>query len=149
MKRGPPLSGGALSWLRRSSRSTAVRPRSSSTARPATARVTDGGHRGSEGSPSARAPTSPAIRRSSSTPEAGVAGQGLGGSWFNDGFAGAMGELLCAIEEDREPLNSARGNLHSLQHMQGGLHWVVAGAGPRFGESTKHSSQLTPLARFS
>ena len=39
----------------------------------------------------------------------------LDGNWFNDGFAGAMGELLCAIEEDREPENSARQNLRSLE----------------------------------
>ncbi len=39
----------------------------------------------------------------------------LQGNWFNDGFAGAMGELLCAIEEGREPENSARSNLRSLQ----------------------------------
>jgi predicted dehydrogenase len=37
------------------------------------------------------------------------------GAWFNDGFAGAMGELLCAIEENRQPYNSARHNLLSLQ----------------------------------
>jgi predicted dehydrogenase len=36
------------------------------------------------------------------------------GKWFNDGFRGAMGELLCAIEENREPSNSARDNLRSL-----------------------------------
>jgi predicted dehydrogenase len=60
--------------------------------------------------------------------EAGVARPHLGGSWFNDGFAGAMGELLCAIEEDREPLNSARGNLHSLRLCQAALHSVIAGA---------------------
>jgi len=47
--------------------------------------------------------------------EAGVARPELRGTWFNDGFAGTMGELLCAIEEDREPLNSARGNLASLR----------------------------------
>ncbi len=35
--------------------------------------------------------------------------------WFNDGFAGTMGELLCAIDEKREPFNSARHNLLSLQ----------------------------------
>ncbi|MGC4045617.1 MAG: Gfo/Idh/MocA family oxidoreductase [Armatimonas sp.] len=46
--------------------------------------------------------------------EAGVAYPELSGTWFNDGFKGTMGELLCAIEEDREPLNSARGNLNSL-----------------------------------
>jgi len=38
----------------------------------------------------------------------------LQGCWFPDGFHGTMGELLCAIEEDREPLNSARNNLTSL-----------------------------------
>ena len=46
--------------------------------------------------------------------EAGVARPTLTGSWFNDGFHGAMGELICAIEDDREPLNGARGNLASL-----------------------------------
>ena len=44
----------------------------------------------------------------------GVATPDLLGTWFNDGFAGAMGELLCAVEEQREPLNSARANLDSL-----------------------------------
>lgn len=39
----------------------------------------------------------------------------LEGQWFPDGFGGAMGELLCAIAEDREPFNSARHNLLSLQ----------------------------------
>lgn len=38
----------------------------------------------------------------------------LSGTWFNDGFRGTMGELLCAIEDDREPLNGARENLSSL-----------------------------------
>ncbi|MGE4251729.1 MAG: Gfo/Idh/MocA family protein, partial [Parvibaculaceae bacterium] len=46
--------------------------------------------------------------------EAGVATPVLAGSWFNDGFDGAMGELICAIEDGREPLNGARGNLASL-----------------------------------
>ncbi len=44
----------------------------------------------------------------------GVACPELTGCWFPDGFHGTMGELLCAIEEDREPLNSARDNLKSL-----------------------------------
>ncbi len=38
----------------------------------------------------------------------------LAGNWFPDGFAGSMGELLCAIEEDREPGNNAANNLRSL-----------------------------------
>jgi predicted dehydrogenase len=44
----------------------------------------------------------------------GFAKPKLEGKWFNDGFRGTMAELLCAIEEDREPLNSARENLKSL-----------------------------------
>jgi len=38
----------------------------------------------------------------------------LEGSWFEEGFQGTMGELLCAIEEDREPEHSAQDNLSSL-----------------------------------
>jgi predicted dehydrogenase len=44
----------------------------------------------------------------------GVSHPVLEGQWFNDGFAGTMGELLCAIEEDREPSNGAEENLRSL-----------------------------------
>lgn len=39
----------------------------------------------------------------------------LEGQWFVDGFAGAMGELLCAIAEDRPPSNSAAHNVASLE----------------------------------
>ena len=39
----------------------------------------------------------------------------LDGQWFTDGFAGAMGELLVAIEEDRAPEHAARANLESLE----------------------------------
>lgn len=39
----------------------------------------------------------------------------LEGSWFESGFKGTMGELLCAIEDDREPANSAENNLKSLE----------------------------------
>ena len=45
---------------------------------------------------------------------AGVARPVLTGQWFNDGFAGAMGELLCAIDDNREPENGAAGNLAGL-----------------------------------
>ena len=31
----------------------------------------------------------------------------LSGAWFVDGFAAAMGELMCAVAEGREPENSA------------------------------------------
>jgi predicted dehydrogenase len=46
--------------------------------------------------------------------ERGFARPKLEGKWFNDGFRGAMGELLCAIKENREPFNNARDNLRSL-----------------------------------
>jgi predicted dehydrogenase len=39
----------------------------------------------------------------------------LEGAWFPDGFAGALGELLSAVADDREPYNSARHNLLSLE----------------------------------
>jgi len=45
----------------------------------------------------------------------GYATPALEGTWFREGFHGAMAELLCAIEEDREPLHGARGNLRSLE----------------------------------
>jgi predicted dehydrogenase len=48
------------------------------------------------------------------TTAAGIARPKLVGSWFPDGFHGTMGELLRSIEEDREPMNSARNNLDSL-----------------------------------
>ncbi|HTL59569.1 MAG TPA: Gfo/Idh/MocA family oxidoreductase [Candidatus Limnocylindrales bacterium] len=48
------------------------------------------------------------------TTAAGEASPDLKGTWFESGFQGTMGELLCAIEENREPLNSARNNLRTL-----------------------------------
>jgi len=39
----------------------------------------------------------------------------LKGQWMPDGFHGTMGELLCAIEEDRVPSNNAKQNLSSLE----------------------------------
>lgn len=52
----------------------------------------------------------------------GIARPVLEGQWFNDGFRGAMGELLCAIEEDRAPENSARENLKSLALTFAAIH---------------------------
>jgi predicted dehydrogenase len=39
----------------------------------------------------------------------------LDGQWYPDGFGGAIGELISAIAEGREPYNSARHNLLSLE----------------------------------
>ncbi|NCQ36342.1 gfo/Idh/MocA family oxidoreductase, partial [bacterium] len=49
------------------------------------------------------------------TTAAGAAPVELTGAWFNDGFAGSMAELLCAIEADRQPSNAAAHNLKSLE----------------------------------
>ncbi|MGE3872221.1 MAG: Gfo/Idh/MocA family protein [Parvibaculaceae bacterium] len=68
---------------------------------------------GTKGSLASVGPNLGAQRVELSTQE-GVATPALIGSWFNDGFQGAMGELICAIEDGREPLNGARGNLASL-----------------------------------
>ncbi len=49
------------------------------------------------------------------------------GGWFPDGMAGAMGELLRAIEENREPENSAANNLRSLALCFAGLESTRTG----------------------
>ncbi|MFN0120688.1 MAG: Gfo/Idh/MocA family protein [Blastocatellia bacterium] len=45
---------------------------------------------------------------------AGYATPELQGTWFHEGFHGAMAELLCAIEQKRPPIHNARENLRSL-----------------------------------
>ncbi len=47
--------------------------------------------------------------------EAGHASPKLEGDWFSNGFQGTICELLCSIEEEREPSHSARNNLTSLE----------------------------------
>ncbi len=51
----------------------------------------------------------------------GVARPTLAGQWFNDGFAGAMGALLVAIETGKPPINAARGNLASLRLLEAAI----------------------------
>lgn len=48
------------------------------------------------------------------TSAAGFSRPPLTGTWFNDGFIGAMGALLSAVETGTPPLHSARDNLPSL-----------------------------------
>lgn len=45
---------------------------------------------------------------------AGMAAPAITGDWFTAGFAGAMGELLCALEEKRRPENRAEASLPGL-----------------------------------
>jgi predicted dehydrogenase len=67
----------------------------------------------------------------------GCASPVLEGTWFNDGFRGAMGELLCAIEEDREPENGARGNLQSLALCFAAIASAREGREVRLGEALR------------
>ena len=60
--------------------------------------------------------------------DAGVASPELAGNWFREGFIGTMGELLCAIEENRAPRNDARGNLRSLALSFAAVESVTAGS---------------------
>ena len=61
----------------------------------------------------------------------------LDGCWFENGFQGTMGELLCAIEEDREPDNSARDNLRSLALCFAGIESADTGKVVRVGDARK------------
>jgi predicted dehydrogenase len=53
---------------------------------------------------------------------AGESSPMLEGRWFNDAFGGAMTELLCAIEDERQPLHNARDNLRSLALCFAAIH---------------------------
>ncbi len=67
----------------------------------------------------------------------GVGEPALEGNWFNDGFRGAMGELLCAIEENREPSNGARENLQSLALTFAAVHSRQTGKEVAIGASRR------------
>jgi predicted dehydrogenase len=66
----------------------------------------------------------------------GVAAPRLKTRWFDDGFDGTMSELLCAIEEQREPANSARDNLKSLELCFAALASAKSGRPVKPGEAT-------------
>lgn len=73
------------------------------------------------------------------TTAAGRARPTLEGTWFNDGFRGAMGELLLAVEEGREPANGARGNLRSLALAFAAIESARTGREVRVGEARRLS----------
>ena len=60
----------------------------------------------------------------------------LEGRWFPDGFHGSMAELLCAIEENREPSHGAAQNLSSLELCFAALESANTGQVVRPGEVT-------------
>ena len=61
----------------------------------------------------------------------------LAGCWFDEGFQGTMGELLCAIEEDREPTNNAADNLRSLQLCFAAVQSADSGKAVKAEEATR------------
>lgn len=71
------------------------------------------------------------------TTAAGIARPKLQGTWFNDGFRGAMGALLVAIEEDAEPANGAEENLDSLALAFAAIQSRRTGQPVRVGEATR------------
>lgn len=54
----------------------------------------------------------------------------LDGQWFIDGFAGAMGELQCAIDEEREPENSAAHVMGTVLITMAAVESAVLGGAP-------------------
>jgi predicted dehydrogenase len=62
--------------------------------------------------------------------DGGVRDLPLEGAWFVDGFAGAMGELMCAVAEDREPENSAADAAGTVRAMLAAGDSAAAGGTP-------------------
>lgn len=60
----------------------------------------------------------------------GVSSPELCGNWFENGFQGAIGELLSAIEDEREPANSASSVLVPLQFCFAAIASADAGGRP-------------------
>jgi predicted dehydrogenase len=54
----------------------------------------------------------------------------LEGAWFVDGFAATMGELMCAVAEDRQPENSARHALTTVRIVLAAVESARSGGGP-------------------
>jgi predicted dehydrogenase len=71
------------------------------------------------------------------TTAAGRATPKLQGTWFNDGFRGAMGALLVAIEDNTEPANGAAENLHSLALAFAAIQSRRTGREVAVGEATR------------
>jgi predicted dehydrogenase len=73
----------------------------------------------------------------------GVMRPELEGRWFNDGFDGAISELIVAIEENREPYHSARNNLKSLELCFAAVASADSGEPVRVGSAKRLSPQTT------
>ncbi len=71
------------------------------------------------------------------TTAAGIARPQLDGTWFNDGFRGAMGALLVAVEDNTEPANGAEENLDSLALAFAAIQSRRTGQPVRVGAATR------------
>jgi predicted dehydrogenase len=91
---------------------------------------------GTESTLSSRALCCKSVRVRIDTPQ-GHATAKLKGQWFPDGFRGTMCELLCAIEENREPSNSAASALESLAISFAALRSASTGLPSKPGEVGK------------
>ena len=60
----------------------------------------------------------------------GVVDLPLTGAWFVDGFAATMGELMCAVAEDRQPENSAADAARSVALVLAAAESAEAGGAP-------------------
>lgn len=67
----------------------------------------------------------------------GIAEPELEGTWFREGFHGAMAELMAAIEDGREPVHSARDNLRTLELVFAAVASSRDGAPKRPGEARR------------
>lgn len=67
----------------------------------------------------------------------------LDGAWFTDGFAGAMGELLTAVAEDREPENSGDHVLPTVRLGFAAVESAAADGAP----VRPHDLDLTPTRK--
>jgi predicted dehydrogenase len=54
----------------------------------------------------------------------------LSGAWFVDGFAAALGELMCAVAEDRQPENSAADAAESVRLVLAARESAESGGAP-------------------
>ncbi len=67
----------------------------------------------------------------------GVAKPELEGGWFNDGFRGTMGELLCAVEQKRDPITNAFDNVRGLEVCFAAIKSVETGKPQKVGAVRK------------
>jgi len=74
----------------------------------------------------------------------GIARPQLEGKWMPDGFGGTMGELLCAIDQGRQPYHSGAHNLESLKAAFALIQSADSGRKVSVGEARKVGKNCQP-----